>query len=309
MKIVFFGTPLFAATVLEYLLHNHVEVVAVVTKPDRPKGRSGQPQPPPVKLIAQKHHLPLYQPLKASSPDFAKELATFNADLFIVVAYSEILRENILQLPRLDCINVHASLLPKYRGAAPIQRCIMAGEKQSGVTIMSMVKELDAGDMIAVSTIHIDDQMTAGDLSIALSEIGAEALLKVIHAYTHGTVKKTPQDHTKATYASKLNSEDGKINWARPAYEVHNHIRGVTPSPGAWCWIDIRGEKKRLSIKKSTLQTYSGSPGKRILEASGWTVGCLEGAISIIEVQLEGKKALSAAEFVRGYPDQPLFLY
>ena len=246
LRIVYFGTPQFSATVLEFLLKQKVQIVACVTKPDKPQKRSKTPIPSPVKVVAESHRLPLLQPLKASDPEFAeKELRPLNADLFIVVAYSEILKENLLAMPRLGCINVHASLLPKYRGAAPIQRCIMAGDKESGVTIMAMQIKLDAGGMLKVAKTKIDDEMTAGDLSTILSHIGAEALWEVIQKVEKGQIQPEPQDSSKVTQAPKLTSDEGAIDWTQPAETVHNHIRGVTPKPGGWCWIYCRGKKKR----------------------------------------------------------------
>ncbi len=210
LRIVYFGTPQFSATVLDFLLKQKVQIVACVTKPDKPQKRSKAPVPSPVKVVAESHHIPLLQPLKASDPEFAeKELRPLNADLFIVVAYSEILKENLLAMPRLGCINVHASLLPKYRGAAPIQRCIMAGDKESGVTIMAMQIKLDAGGMLKVAKTKIDDEMTAGELSTILSHIGSEALWEVIQKVENGQILPEPQDSSKVTQAPKLTSDEG----------------------------------------------------------------------------------------------------
>ncbi len=306
LKIVFFGTPQFAATVLDFLLKQPLDVLAVVTKPDKPKGRSGVPRPPPVKVLAEKHRLPIYQPIKASAPEFADFLKTLEADLFVVVAYSEILRDNLLQIPKRGCINVHASLLPKYRGAAPIQRCIIAGEKESGVTIMSMAKELDAGDILGVAKVPISDEMTSGELFEALSHIGAKALWDVLQEIEKGSAKRLPQHPESATYAKKLVPEEGELDWKKSATELHNLVRGVTPKPGAWCWVSIRGEQKRLLIKKTHVQKpLQGVPGT-LLPSPELTIACSQDALQLVEVQLEGKKTVTAEEFLRGYAKSDL---
>lgn len=305
MKIIFFGTPPFSATVLEYLLSHGHNIVAVVTKPDRPKGRSNAPQPSAVKQLALKHHLPLLQPLKSSSPEGAKELEAFDADLFIVVAYSEILKENLLSMPRLGCINVHASILPKYRGAAPIQRSIMEGDKETGVTIMYMAKELDAGDILSIAKIPITEDMTAGELTEQLSHVGAKALHDTLIELKNGTLKRERQDPKKVTLAPKLASEDGKINWDRPAEVVYNHIRGVTPKPGAWCWIHIKDQKKRFSIKKARLEKHmQGIPGTLLVNNKEYFIACREGAILLLEVQPEGKSSMTTEAFFRGVSER-----
>lgn len=300
-KLVFFGTPQFAATVLDYLLAQGADVAAVVTKPDKPKGRSKTPVPPPVKTLALEHGLPVHQPKKASDPEFADQiLAPLEADLFIVVAYSEILKENLLKMPRLGCVNVHASLLPKYRGAAPIQRAVMNGDPETGVTIMSMEPELDAGEILAVEKLPISQTMTSGDVMEALSHKGAHALWEVIQKFASGNVERTPQDPTQVTYAKKLTSEDGKIDWTQPAQVVHNQIRGVTPKPGAWCQIADRGRPKRLRIQKTLPEPgLSGEPGA-LLDVPGCVVACGEGALRLLEVQPEGKRPMEAEAFLRG---------
>lgn len=298
-RVVFFGTPRFAATILSYLLEQGVNIVACVTKPDKPQGRSSTLVSPPVKKIALEHNLPLFQPLKASTPEFAEEMRRFQPDLFVVVAYSEIFREILLTLPPLGCINVHASLLPKYRGAAPIQRAVMAGERETGVTIMRMVKELDAGEMYAVGKMAIGPEMTSGEVFEELAKVGGVELLKVVKRFEEGEVAGVAQDHSQATFAPKVTPQEGEIDWNRSAQELHNHIRGVTPKPGAWCWVEVKGERKRLAVKKACISNLNGRPGV-ILDGPGLIIACREGALSLLEVQLEGKKSLSTSEFLRG---------
>lgn len=305
MRIVFFGTPAFAASILDFLLKKPIEIVAIVTKPDKPKGRSLVMQPTAVKLTAQNNapHIPFFQPPKASAPEFAEILQQFKADLFVVVAYSEIIKENLLQMPRLGCINIHASLLPKYRGAAPIQRCLIAGEQESGVTIIKMVKELDAGDMLAAEKCHIPIDMDAGELSEALCQLGQKLVWQVIQNYANDQVIAVPQNHAQATFAPKVNSADGLINWSKPAVEIHNLIRGLTPRPGAWCIVNIKNQPKRIIIKKTQIindTTQYGNSGS-ILEQPGLVVSCGQGALKILELQLEGRKSIAADEFIRGF--------
>jgi methionyl-tRNA formyltransferase len=303
MRIVFFGTPVFAQTILSYLYENQVEIAAVVTKPDKPQLRSRQPVPSPVKQFAQEKGLPVYQPIKASDPAFVSGvLAPLKADLFIVAAFSEILKENLLNLPSLGCINVHASLLPKYRGAAPIQRCIMDGQKESGVTIMAMDVGLDTGAMYKKIAVPIMPDMTAGELADQLAQKGAEGMLAVIQELKSGKAKAIVQPLDGATYAKKLTSEDGQVNWGLSSEEVYNHIRGVTPKPGAWCFVTIKGEAKRMRILKARqVATLQSSVAKLTsTKTHPLLIGCAQGGISLLDVQLEGKKAMSAQSFING---------
>jgi len=308
LKVVFFGTPTFAAKTLEFLLQNNINVVAVVTRPDRPQGRSRSLTPSPVKLVSQKRNLPLYQPEKASAPDFAPILEQYQADLFVVVAYGEIVKQNLLDMPRLACINVHASLLPKYRGAAPIQQAVINGETMSGITIMHMVKKLDAGDIIKSASVSIDPNMTAGELEEELLIAGENSLLEVIHDFEKEVPPRTPQNPDLVTYAAKVEPCDGELYWTESAKNLHNRARGVTPKPGAWCWVEINGVKKRLKIKKTKyVDKFSGQPGE-ILEYEGKTIciACGEGTLQILELQLEGKKPMDSASFLRGLPQNQI---
>lgn len=306
MKIIFFGTPQFAANVLSYLWDHDIDVVAVITKPDMPKGRSGALVPSPVKTLAQlrKPLIPIFQPERVSSADFKDILLPFNADLFVVVAYGEIMQQHLLDMPRLGCINLHASLLPKYRGAAPIQRCIMEGETETGATIMHMVKKMDAGDMIKTAKIPITNETTFGQLEEILCKAGSKVLLEVIHDFTSGSVQRIPQDHSLATYAPKIELEDCQIDWNRPAQELHNLVRGVNPYPGAWCWVEVRGKTLRLKVNRSVLNNeIIGIPGTILSYGSdGLIIACAKGSLQLLEVQLEGKRAMTAEDLMRGIP-------
>jgi len=305
IKIVYFGTPQFAANVLQYLLQHGVVISAVITKPDRPQGRSSTPVPTPVKLIAEAQNpsLPIYQPEIVSALDFAPILEKYQPDLFVVVAYGEIIKQHLLDMPKVACINLHASLLPKYRGAAPIQRCIINGETESGVTVMHMVKKMDAGDMIATAKVAIGPDMTYGELEEALCLTGCELLLKTIREFEKGVPERTPQNHELATLAPKIELEDTQVDWHQPAQSIHNLIRGVTPHPGAWCFVNTKGQKKRLRIMTTRLADSSGEPGAIISsDKNGIIVACGQGAIRLVQIQLEGKKPMSADEFMRGHP-------
>jgi len=312
LRLVFFGTPPFARTVLEYLLQQGAEVAAVITKPDKPVGRHSAPMSSAVKQCALEHNLPVLQPLKASDPTFVETvLRPLQADLYVVVAYSEILKENLLREPRYGCVNVHASLLPKYRGAAPIQRCILEGESQSGVTIMAMDVGLDTGGMFKQVIIPITEDMTAGELSHELAAQGAPALWGVLQEISAGTIQAIPQPPTSTPYAKKLQTADGRLDWTQSSEEVYRRIRAMTPKPGAWCEIEIRGEKKRLSIRQARhCPDVQGTPGQVIRSKNfPFIITCRTGAIALLEIQVEGKKSLTAQAFLNGISfDQLKFL-
>lgn len=309
MKVIFFGTPIFAAEVLKHLIEHNIEVVAIVSKPDKPKGRSREPVPTPVKVIAESicSNVPIFQPHIISTPEFAEILKQFQADLFVVVAYGEIIKQFLLDIPHLGCINLHTSLLPKYRGAAPVQRCIIAGEVESGVTIMHMVRKMDAGDMIKTVQVPIGPETTFGELEQTLCDLGKAALLDVINHSKNGLAKGIPQDDSQISLAPKIELEDCEVKWDQPAQKIHNLVRGVNPYPGAWCWIKIRGEPKRLKINRTHVVPYpSATPGK-ILNSGHNTnllIATSDHAIELLEIQLEGKKMMSSAEFIRGIPVQ-----
>lgn len=309
MKIVYFGTPRFAAEVLEYLLKNEIEVVAVITKPDRPIGRSSQPVKTPVKCVVESYKVPLpvFQPPFVSDEATLSLLASFQADLFVVVAYGEILKQSVLDLPKVACINLHASLLPKYRGAAPIQRSIIEGEVETGVTVMHMVRKMDAGDIISFTKVPIDENMTYQTLEKNLCREGSKLLLQAIRDFEKGVSKREPQDHTLATVAPKIELEDTHIQWNSSAKDIHNFVRGVHPSPGAWCYALIKDQKKRLRIL-STLKSdlkIEGQLGDVHLTEKGQVIVCCgEGCIELLEVQPEGKKVMSAKAFMCGLSQQ-----
>lgn len=304
MKVVFFGTPGFSAIVLQYLLENGVDVCAVISKPDKPKGRSGEPVPTAVKVVAlsQNPPIPIYQPEIVSAPEFAEVLKPYHADLFVVVAYGEIIKQHLLDLPKKGCINLHTSLLPKYRGAAPIQRAVIDGESETGVSIIHIVKKMDAGDVIEMVKVPIEENDTFGDIEKKLIEAGSKALLKVIKQFENGSVSATPQNQEAVTFAPKIELEDCEIDWAQPAQVIHNLVRGVNPYPGAWCRVTVKGQSKLLKIYSTLVQKgISGNPGEILtMDNSGIVVGCGQDSIKILELQLEGKKRMAPSELLRG---------
>lgn len=310
VKILFFGTPEFSAKVLTYLLDHGIDVVGVISKPDRPKGRSSTPVPTPVKVAIQtlRPTIPVFQPEKVSATEFTETVQQFQADLFVVVAYGEIIKQHLLDMPRLGCINLHTSLLPKYRGAAPVQRAIMNGETVTGVTIIHMVKKMDAGDMIRKVEVPIGIDDTHQMVESELCRVGSELLLQVIHEISEGKAGRTAQDETGVTLAPKIELEDCEINWQLPATTIHNLIRAVSPEPGAWCYVHIKGEKKRFKIFRSKLSQQIGESGKILSWGKeGFIIGCGKDSIEVQELQLEGKKAMTASEFMRGFQSDQLF--
>jgi len=311
MRIVFFGTPQFAAETLASLIDRGVSITAVVSKPDRPKGRSQKTAPTPVRTVAEEKGILLYQPERASDPAFAEKLEALRPDLFVVVAYGEILKENLLEMPKLGCINLHTSLLPKYRGAAPVQRAVIAGERKSGVSIIYMAKKMDAGDLIKSVETPVGQNETFGELESRLQAIGSEALFDVIGMFKKGRPKGAPQDEAEATFAGKIELEDCKIDWTLPAEQLHNLVRGVNPYPAAWCRALLKGEEKRFKIYRTEPVPHLEGPPGTLLEGPGkgeLSVACGEGALKLLLVQLEGKKTMPAEALMRGIPPGSLKL-
>lgn len=302
MKIIFFGTPNFSAQIFSYLYKQGLNIVAVVTQPDKPKGRSKKLQPSALKECVQEiaPNLPIYQPQKASSKESIEELQKYQPDLFVVAAFGQILRQALLDVPLLDSINVHTSLLPKYRGAAPIQRALINGEDESGITIMKMVLALDAGDILAKGHMKIPEDMTYGELEEKLAEIGGPLLLQVLKAYQENAVKAIAQKEEDATYAPKIEPEECELDLKTSAIDMHNRIRGLSPTPGAWVWIEMAGIKKKLKIFRS--KVHHILPPHQTL-----TVPCKEGFLELLDVQLEGKKRMRIQDFLRGVHEKIIF--
>lgn len=312
MKVIYFGTPAFAAETLTYLLENGIHIVAVVSKPDKPKGRSGSLVPTPVKLAAQAFDasLPIYQPEIVSCIEFEEILRKHQADFFVVVAYGEIIKQQLLDLPKKACINLHGSILPKYRGAAPIQRSIINGEKETGITIMHMVRKMDAGDMIKKEITPITPEMTFGELETVLCTLGKKALLDVLQNFDVYDQKKEPQKTEEVTFAPKIELEDCQVAWDQPAQSIHDLVRGVNPFPGAWTHVFIKGEKKLLKILKTRVVNHSHETPGLILNPQtpkeNLIIACGDQALELVEIQLEGKKKMNSAEWTRGVSRQNL---
>lgn len=298
MKIVFMGTPEFAVSPLQALLQNGYEVAAVFTQPDKPKGRGYQMAFPPVKELATAHQIPVYQPATLKDGTALSILQEIDPDLIVVVAYGKILPKEILTLPPKGCVNVHGSLLPKYRGAAPIQWSVINGEKETGVTTMLMDEGLDTGDMLLRETVKIGENETAGELFDRLAPIGAQLLLKTLEGLEQGSIAPQKQNDQESTYASMLDKNLSAVNWNKSSREVHNLIRGLTPWPTAYTVL----EGKKLKLFGSSVSAAKGGAGE-IVSLNPFLVGCGDGVcVRIDQVQLEGKKRMGAADFFRGHP-------
>ncbi|MBT0665354.1 methionyl-tRNA formyltransferase [Geobacter pelophilus] len=297
LRIIFMGTPEFACPTLQALIDRGENLVAVVTQPDRPKGRGQQMQAPPVKELAQKHGIPVMQPIKVRVPEAVEEIRAYAPDLIVVVAFGQILPKALLDIPKYGCINVHASLLPKYRGAAPLNWCIINGETETGVTTMLMDVGLDTGDMLLKKTTPIDPDEDARSLHDRLSAIGAESLAETLDLLVAGRLVPEKQDDTLTCYAPMLKKELGCIDWNDAPLKIKNLVRGVTPWPGAYTYLD----GKLLKVFRVRTADGSGAPGSVLrADKSGIEIACSGGSIFVDELQLEGKKRLPAAEFLAG---------
>jgi len=302
MRIVFMGTPEFACPTLRTLIERGEQVVAVVTQPDRPKGRGQQMQAAPVKLLAKLHGIPVLQPVKVRHPDAIEQIRALAPDLIVVVAFGQILPKALLEIPGKGCINVHASLLPRYRGAAPLNWCIINGESETGVTTMLMDVGLDTGDMLLKRATPIDPDEDTSTLHDRLSGIGAELLAETIDLAAQGRLAPQKQDDALTCYAPMLKKEDGLIDWGKDAPGIKNLVRGMTPWPGAFSYLD----DKILKLYRVQSASGTGAPGE-VLAAGrdGIEIACGAGSVIIHELQLEGKKRLPAAEFLAGCKLEP----
>ena len=301
LRIVFFGTPEFAVPSFDALVASRHQVVGVVTQPDRPRGRGQKTMAGPVKARAAGVGVPILQPERLKDQAFLEALTAFGADLGVVAAYGKILSDPVLGAPRLGMINVHASLLPRHRGAAPVHRAIIAGDTETGVTIMRVVKALDAGPMLATVTRAIGPDDTSDDVEHDLASKGASLLVATIDALAEGRVQETPQIDADATYAHRLTKDDGRVDWNRSAEAIHNQIRGLHPWPHAFTF--ARGQ--RLILHRSTRTTVdarSAAPGT-IQEAAGdrLVVATGEGSLDLLVVQVEGKRPMTARNFLAGH--------
>lgn len=302
MRIVFMGTPDFAVPSLDILVKNKYDVAMVITQPDKPKGRGHHVMCSPVKEYAVKCGLNVMQPKKIGDDDVINELQKLNADLFVTCAFGQLLTERVLAVPKQGTVNVHGSLLPKYRGAAPIQWAIINGEKKTGVTTMLTVLKLDAGDILLKEEIEIDDEMTAGQLHDRMSLLGAELLLKTIQGIEDGTIVPKPQPECDACYAPRMTKEVGEIKWDATAREIHNLVRGTNPWPGAYSYIG----DERMKVWKTRVMDEDRITGKKpgsVLEITreGFLVQTGKGTILITEVQCDNAKKLTAYQYICGH--------
>lgn len=300
MRIVFMGTPDFAVGALEALVEAGHEVVAVVTQPDKPKGRGKEMQQTPVKECALKHNIEVFQPVKIKTPEAVEVLKGYGADLFVVAAFGQILSKEILEMPKYGCVNIHASLLPKYRGAAPIQWAILDGEKETGVTIMQMNEGLDTGDMLTKVVVPIEDTDTGESLFDKLAEAGAKLLIETIPQIENGTLEPQPQDDSLSTYAKMIKKEMGLIDWKKEAVVLERLVRGMNSWPSAYTHFN----GKTLKIWEAEIETgnSNAAPGT-VAEVTKNSIKVQTGQDLLVlkQIQLEGKKRMDTASFLLGY--------
>ena len=299
MRIVFMGTPDIAVGCLQKIIDEKHEILGVVTQPDKPVGRGKKLGMPPVKELALKYDIPVYQPVKARDEEFVKVLKDLNPDLIVVVAFGQILPKSILDIPKFGCVNVHVSLLPKYRGAAPINWVIINGEEKTGVTTMYMDEGLDTGDMILTSEFALDDEITAGELHDIMKEEGAKVLKETIDLIEKGEAPRIKQNHDEFTYAPMMSKSLGQIDYSKSAKDIHNLVRGVNPWPSAYTTYD--NQTMKVWKTKVLSETSDKEPGTIIsVDKEGIKVSTKDNVILIKEIQMPGKKRVLVEEYIKG---------
>ena len=299
MRVVFMGTPDIAATCLKKILADGFEVVGVYTQPDRPKGRGMKMVFSPVKEVALAHDLPVFQPENFRQEETVQQLRDLKPDICAVVAYGRILPQKVLDVPTYGCINIHASILPQYRGSAPYQWAVLDGQKETGVSAMYLVREMDAGDVIEISKTPIGENETAGELLDRLAVLGADLLSKTLTRFTQGPVPATPQDPAKVSFAPMLEKTMCPIDWTKSAQQVHDHVRGLHPWPVAT--MQLQG--KLYKVHETRVVPGSGQPGQILgLTKTGLVMACGQGAVEIRSLQAEGGKRMAAPDYFRGHP-------
>ena len=303
LRLIFMGTPDFSVpTLLELVAHGH-EITAVYTRAPKPGGRGMKLQATPVEVEARRLGIPVATPKTLKTPEALEEFRAHGADAAVVVAYGMILPQAILDAPKLGCYNLHASLLPRWRGAAPINRAIMAGDAESGVMVMKIDVGLDTGDVAMAERLPITDAMTASDLHDALARLGADLMVRAIAALERDALKLTRQSEEGVTYAAKIDKAEARIDWNKPAHDVLRHIHGLSPFPGAWSEIALDGAPARLKILRCAMVDRSGAPGELLDDRLA--IACSDGAIRILELQRAGKAPMKAEDFLRGTPLKP----
>jgi methionyl-tRNA formyltransferase len=303
LRLIFMGTPEFSVpTLLELVAHGH-EIAAVYTRAAKPAGRGMKLQPSPVEQEARRLGIAVETPTTLKTPEALEKFRAHGADAAVVVAYGMILPKTILDAPPLGCFNLHASLLPRWRGAAPINRAIMAGDAETGVMVMKMDAGLDTGDVAMAERMAITDAMTAADLHDALARLGGDLMVRAIGALERGMLQLTKQSEDGVTYAAKIDKAESRIDWNKPARAVLRHIHGLSPFPGAWCEFPIEGEQVRVKILRCAMVDGSGTPGELLDDRLA--VACASRAIRILELQRAGGRPMKADEFLRGTPLKP----
>jgi methionyl-tRNA formyltransferase len=303
LRLIFMGTPDFAVPTLLALADHGHEIAAVYTRAPKPAGRGMKLQATPVEIEARRLGIPVLTPKTLKTPEAEAEFRAHQADAAVVVAYGMILPQNILEAVPLGCFNLHASLLPRWRGAAPINRAIMAGDAESGVMVMKMDVGLDTGDVAMAERLAITDSMTANDLHDALAPLGADLMVRAIGALARGGLQFTKQSEQGVTYATKIDKLEARIDWTKPANDVLRHIHGLSPFPGAWFELLLEGEPVRVKALRCQLAKGSGAPGDLLDDQL--TIACSEGAIRLLDVQRAGKQPMKAQDFLRGTPLKP----
>ncbi len=305
MRILFMGTPDVSVPTLEALIASEHEVVGVVSQPDRPKGRGKQLQPTPVKEVAIKYNIPVYQPNKVRDEGFAELIGALNVDVAIVIAFGQILPKAFLELPKYGCINIHASLLPLYRGAGPIQRAVINGDAVTGITTMMIDVGMDTGDMLLKEEVVIDEKETGGSLFDKLSLLGGPLVLKTIKALEAGTLVRIPQNHDEATHAPMLDKKLGNIDWKKSAVEIERLIRGLNPWPSAYTYLE--GKMLKLwEVDVVELEDIESTPGTiSAVGQDGFMVKCGDQGLLVKSLQLQGKKRMPTGDFLRGFSVEP----
>ena len=284
------------------MAHGH-EIAAVYTRAAKPAGRGMKLQLSPVEQEAQRLGIPVFTPSTLKTPEALEEFRAHHADAAVVVAYGMILPQAILDAPKLGCFNLHASLLPRWRGAAPINRAIMAGDAETGVMVMKMDVGLDTGDVAMAERLAITDAMTASDLHDALAPLGGDLMVRAMGALERGMLQLTPQSGDGVTYAAKIDKAEARIDWNKPAHDVLRHIHGLSPFPGAWCEMPLEGAAQRVKILRCEIADGSGEPG--VVLDDRLTIACAQGALRVLELQRAGKQPMKAEEFLRGTPVRP----
>lgn len=300
LRVIFMGTPDFAVPALSELVACGHDIIAVYTQPPRPAGRGMVSRKSAVQYFAEEAGIPVYTEKSLKPAQVQNEFYAHDADVAVVAAYGLILPKAILEAPRFGCLNIHGSLLPRWRGAAPIQRAIMAGDPVTGAVIMKMDEGLDTGPVCLGKRIAIGPEMTAGELHDELSLIGAQLISRALESLADGSLECLPQSNNGVTYADKISKEEERIDWMRPAHEVHNQIRALSPAPGAWFEALLSGRRERIKVLRSIIVPARGEPG--VLLDSQLTVACAHQAVRFTRVQRAGKKPMLGAEFLRGFP-------